>query len=324
MLLRCRALLALVLVGLLTACAERSDVRVLKIAHSMDANHPVHQGIVRLSERVNELSGGDMRLDVYSGGQIGSERELMELLQIGSLAMAKVSSSPMEGFVPEMKIFSIPYVFRSHQHYWRVLEGEEGERLLRAGESVGLRGLGYFDGGARSFYTVNTPVHEPDDLKGQKIRVQPSQTSMRMVRTLSGSPTPIAWGELYTALSQGVVDGAENNPPSFYASRHYEVTNYYSLNEHTYVPDMVLISTYIWNKLNQQEQRWLEQAMDDASVYQRKVWAEAEREALEKVREAGTTVIHPDKQPFIERVKPLHASYEGTGLYELIQTFKTM
>src|SRR5690606_2461765 len=125
-----------------------------------------------------------------------------------------------------MKIFSIPYVFRDHEHFWKVLDSDIGYEMLTAGEQVGLRGLGYYDAGSRSFYTVNTPVHRPEDLSGQKIRVQESQTSMQMVRALGGSPTPVSWGELYTALSQGVVDGAENNPPSFYISKHYEVSRY--------------------------------------------------------------------------------------------------
>lgn len=315
---------ALLLVGLLSACARDADVRTLKMAHSLDHTHPVHQAIVFMSERLDEISGGTMKIDIYPGGQLGSERELMELLQIGSLAMTKVSSSPMEGFVPAMKVFNIPYVFRDNDHFWRVLNSDQGKQLLLAGDAVNLRGLGYFDAGSRSFYNVDTPVNTPDDLAGQKIRVQQSQTALKMVQALGGSPTPISWGELYTALSQGVVDGAENNPPSFYTSKHFEVCKYYTLNEHTSVPDIVLISSYIWNSLNAQQQQWLQQAMDEAVVYQRKLWAEKTEEALVAVEAAGVTIIRPDKAPFMEKVQPMHDSYKGTELYELIQTFKSM
>lgn len=319
-----RLLAWLALCVLTTSCVKEADVRVLKMAHSLDTSHPVHQAIVFMSERLSDISGGRMRIDIYPGGQLGSERELMELLQIGSLAMTKVSSSPMEGFVPAMKIFNIPYVFRDNEHFWRVLNSPQGRELLLAGDAVNLRGLGYFDAGSRSFYTVNTPVYKPEDLSGEKIRVQQSQTALKMVQALGGSPTPISWGELYTALSQGVVDGAENNPPSFYTSKHYEVCKYYTLNEHTSVPDIVLISSYIWNSLTAQEQQWLQQAMDEAVVYQRKLWAEKTAEALAEIEKAGVTIIHPDKEPFMAKVAAMHESYKGTELYDLIRTFKAM
>lgn len=309
----------------LTGCGVvDDDVTVLKMAHSLDQNHPVHLGIVDMAERLHELSDGSMRIDIYPSGQLGSERELMELLQIGSLAMTKVSSSPMEGFVPAMQVFSIPYVFRDSEHYWDVLNSEIGKDLLLAGEGVRLRGLGYYDAGARSFYTVNRPVHKPSDLRGMKIRVQESQTAVRMVRALGGSATPISWGELYTALDQGVVDGAENNPPSFYTSRHYEVAKYYTLNEHTYVPDIVLISSYIWGTLEPQQQQWLQQAMDDSIVYQRKVWADSTEEAYAAVQKAGVEIIHPDKSLFLDEVQEMQESYRGTPAYELLKKIRAM
>lgn len=319
-----KPLLALFAALSLVACSHQSDVRVLKMAHALPTDHPVHAGIVYMSERLDELSGGTMRVDIYPGGQLGSERELMELLQIGSLAMTKVSSSPMEGFVPEMKVFSMPYVFKDSDHFWRALNSDVGKKLLLEGEKVRLRGLGYYDAGSRSFYMVKKPIQTPDDLTGAKIRVQQSQTSMRMVRALGGSPTPISWGELYTALQQGVVDGAENNPPSFYTSKHYEVAKYYTLNEHTFVPDIVLVSSHVWASLNEQQQAWLQQAMDESVVYQRKLWAEASDEALQEVRESGVEVIYPDKTLFADEVTQMHESEKGTPAYELMMAFKAM
>ncbi len=308
----------------LVGCDSKSDVRILKMGHDLDRSTSVHKAMVYMGERLSELSDGTMRLDVYSNGQLGSERELIELLQIGSLAMTKVSASPMESFVPSMKVFSLPYVFRSHDHFWQVLDSDIGQDLLEAGERVGLRGLGYYDAGSRSFYTVDTPVHTPEDLDGLKIRVQESQTSMLMVSALGGSPTPISWGELYTALSQGVVDGAENNPPSFYISKHYEVSNYYTLDEHTYVPDVVLISRYIWNSLNAQQQAWLQQAMDESVEYQKELWAQATEDALEAVEEYGVEIIYPDKTKFMKEVESMHESYKGEPVYELIQRIKAV
>lgn len=316
--------LSLVVVFLLalSACQSKDNVTVLKMAHALPTDHPVHKAIVFFAERADAISEGRLRIDIYPGGQLGSERELMELLQIGSLAMTKVSSSPMEGFVPEMKLFSMPYVFRDSDHYWQVLNGQIGRDLLLAGESVRLRGLGYYDAGARSFYSSEQAIHTPDDLLGLKIRVQKSQTSIQMVNTLGGSGTPVSFGELYTALDQGVVDGAENNPPSFHTSRHYEVSKFYSLNEHTYVPDIVLISSYIWNTLNEQEQSWLQQAMDESIVYQRALWEEATEEALTAVREAGVEVIYPDKNLFAEKVLAMHEAIRGEPAYDLIQAIR--
>ncbi len=315
---------SVVIICTLMACSSNSDVKVLKLAHSLDTHHPVHRAIEYMAERAAYHSAGQLRIDIYPGGQLGGERELMELLQIGSLAMTKVSTSPMESFVPAMKVFSLPYVFKSHDHFWQVLDSPIGKELLLAGKSVHLRGLCYYDAGSRSFYSVDKPIHTPEDLNGLKIRVQQSQTSIQMVRALGGSATPIAWGELYTALQQGVVDGAENNPPSFYSSKHYEVAKYFTLDEHTMVPDMLLISQYVWDRLSNEEQRWLQTAVDESVVFQKELWAKSTETALKKVKAAGVTIIVPDKAPFIEKVEAMHASIEGTPAYDVIQRIRQL
>lgn len=294
-------------------------MKVLKLAHVLDVTHPVHKGMVYMAEKVAEKSGGRMRVDIYPGGQLGAERDLIELLQIGSLAMTKVSTAPLEAFVPEMKIFGIPYVFRDEEHRWKVLNGEIGKRLLLAGEQYFLRGMCYYDAGSRSFYTKDRPVHAPADLEGLKIRVMKSITSVKMVQALGGSATPIPWGELYTSLQQGVVDGAENNPPSFYLSRHYEVCKYYSLDEHTAVPDILLMSTVVWKGLTSQARQWLQEAVNESVEYQKELWQQACEEALREVQKDGVEIIYPDKVPFREAVQEMHASYKGSSIYALIE-----
>ncbi|MFC1620200.1 TRAP transporter substrate-binding protein [Candidatus Neomarinimicrobiota bacterium] len=303
----------------LSACVSERSVKVLKLAHVLDTTHPVHKGMVFMAEQVAEKSGGRMRVDIYPGGQLGAERDLIELLQIGSLAMTKVSTAPLEAFVPEMKVFGVPYVFRDDNHRWKALSGEIGRRLLLAGEQYFLRGMCYYDAGTRSFYTKDRPIQAPVDLEGLKIRVMKSITAVKMVQALGGSATPIPWGELYTSLQQGVVDGAENNPPSFYLSRHYEVCKYYSLDEHTAVPDILLMSTVVWNDLSSQEQTWLQEAVDESVEYQKRIWQEASNEALREVQEGGVEILYPDKAPFREAVREMHASYKGTPIYDLIQ-----
>jgi len=277
-----------------------------------------------MAEKVAEKSGGRMRVDIYPGGQLGAERDLIELLQIGSLAMTKVSTAPLEAFVPEMKIFGIPYDYRDNDHRWKVLSGEIGKKLLLAGESYFLRGMCYYDAGSRSFYTKDRPINIPADLQGLKIRVMKSITSVKMVQALGGSATPIPWGELYTSLQQGVVDGAENNPPSFYLSRHYEVCKYYSLDEHTAVPDILLMSTVVWKGLTSQEREWLQEAVNESVEYQKELWQQAREEALREVQKDGVEIIYPDKTPFREAVREMHASYRGTSIYALIEEIQSV
>jgi len=317
-------LLLLLLILALLNCQSQSKVRVIKLAHELDPSHSVHQAMVYMAERLQEKSHGKMRIDIYSSGQLGQERELIELLQIGSLAMTKVSTAPMEAFVPEIQIFGIPYIFQDDAHRWKVLSGDIGKRLLLAGEKFYLRGMGYYDAGSRSFYTKNTPVNVPADLNGLKIRIMKSMTSFKMIEALGGSATPISWGELYTALQQGVVDGAENNPPSFHLSRHYEVCKYYSLDEHTSIPDILLMSTVVWNSLSPQEQAWLQESVDESVEYQKKIWQQSTDEAMREVQKAGVQIIIPNKKPFQEAVRQLHLSYKGTPIYDLIQEIQTI
>lgn len=304
---------------LLGGCSSPEDVRVLKLAHELEATHVVNQAMIRMAGRLEELSGGSMRIDIYPGGQLGSERELIELLQIGSLAMTKVSTSPMEGFVPELRIFNTPYIFRDKDHYQRVLDGEIGRELLAAGRHVRLRGLGYYDSGSRSFYSTERPIRSPADLEGMKIRVQNSQSAIRMIQAMGGAATPISYGELYTSLQQGVVDGAENNPPSFYTARHFEVSGYFSLDEHTYVPDMLIISEYVWNTLSDRQQQWVTQAADESIVYQRELWKQATDEAMAAVEAAGVEIIYPDKTPFRQAVLSIQEDVRQSDLGELLR-----
>ena len=315
-------LVFLLLFAMLAACGGDGGTRVLKLAHGLDVNHPVHLAMMHMADRVAELSDGAIRVEIHPNGQLGDERELIEMLQIGSLAMTKVSASPLESFVPEMAVFGVPYLFRDDEHLWKVLDGPIGRRLLLAGRRYYLRGLCYYDAGARSFYTRDTPIRRPEDLRGLKIRVQKSLTATRMVQALGGAATPIDWGELYSALQQGVVDGAENNPPSFFLSRHYEASRFYSLDEHTRVPDVLLISTRVWDDLSSQERDWLSSAVESSVVEERRLWSEASNNAMAQVRAAGIEIIEPDKMLFREAVRPMHDSYRGTPLFDLIRAIE--
>lgn len=299
------------LLVLCTGCEDLTKSKTIKLAHGLNVNHSVHIAMVQMGEDLEKISGGKLKLEIYPSQQLGTERQCLELLQIGSLDMTKVSSGVMENFAPNMRIFGIPFLFKDREHSFRVLDGPIGQELLNQGEKYWLKGLAYYDAGSRSFYTKEKPVREPSDLKGLKVRVMESVTAMEMVRTLGGSPTPISWGELYTSLQQGVVDGAENNPPSFYLSKHYEVCKYYSLDEHTVLPDVLIVSTHLWNRLDDQEQNWLQTAVTNSVKHQRKLWADSEEEALREVQKAGVEIIRPDKSKFAAEVKSMYESYKS-------------
>ncbi len=254
-----------------------------------------------MGEQLDKKSEGTLKTIVYPNAQLGAERECLELLQIGALDITKVSAAVLENFIPDYKVLSIPYIFKNREHAFRVFDGEVGKRLLLKGSDYRLRGLTFYDAGSRNFYSKNRPIDKPEDLEGLKIRVQKSNMAVEMVNLLGGAPTPISWGELYTALQQGVVDGAENNLPSFYTSRHYEVCRYYSMNEHTAVPDVLLIGKESWNRLSEEQQNWITEAAKESSVYQRQLWAASEKRSLQAIEEAGVVISYPDKRPFEER-----------------------
>lgn len=309
---------------LMSCKSDEKNVNSMKLAHSLGVSHPVHEAMVHMADLVAKKSKGKLKIEIYPSSQLGSEKQSLELLQIGSLDMTKVSAAVMENFSPDLKVLGYPYLFRDNEHRFKIYDGEIGKKLLSGSEQFWLKGLTYFDAGNRSFYTKSTPIDKPQDLEGLKIRVMQSPTAIEMVKSFGGSPTPISWGELYTSLQQGVVDGAENNLPSFYTSKHYEVCKYFSKNEHSSIPDILVIGTLTWNKLNEREKRWLTEAVEEATVLQRKLWEDAEQEALAEIEKAGVQVSYPDKSLFEEKAKPMLQSLEEKNghLYELIQEIK--
>ncbi len=211
--------LALCCLFLFSGCEDLGGKRVVYLAHTLPTSHPVHRGMEVFAESLRTRSAGAMDVKIFPDGQLGTEREVLELLQIGSIAMTKVSAATMANFAPEYRVLGVPYLFRDQEHMFDVLEGPTGKSILEAGSDYLLKGLCFYDAGSRSFYTVRKPVRTPEDLAGMKIRVMNHQMSVDMVNEMGASATPMAYGELYSALEQGVVDGAENNPPSFVTSR---------------------------------------------------------------------------------------------------------
>jgi tripartite ATP-independent transporter DctP family solute receptor len=309
----------------LSSCADIIEGRKIKLAHGLPTDHPVHKAMAVMADRCSEISDGQLEIEIYASGQLGSEQQCVELLQIGSLAITKVSAAVMESFTDDYRVVGLPYLFSDKGHMHKVLDGEIGRELLLSTEKFLIRGLCFYDAGSRSFYTLEKPILKPADLQGMKIRVMKSKTAMDMVQALGGSPTPISWGELYTALQSGVVDGAENNPPSFYTSHHYEVCKHYSLDEHTSVPDVLIVSSHVWNKLTEEEKGWLQQAALESVPVQREYWEASVKESLEEVQKQGVKIYYPDKEPFRNMVGGIYESYKNhPTIYDYIQRIRAV
>lgn len=301
---------------------KSSNQIVLKLGHGLDSKHPVHKSIEFMKQRLEELSGGRVTIDIYPSSVLGTETQCIEQLQNGSLAMTKTSVAAMENFIPEMAAFSFPYIFKDSDHYWRVLKSDLGKELLAKGEKKYLKGLCYYDAGSRNFYTNKVPIRKPEDLEGLKIRVLKSATAMNMMRAFGAYPTPIAWGELYSSLAQGTVDGAENNPPSYTTNKHYEVCKYFTLDGHTRIPDILLISTKVWDTLDTQVQGWIQEAADESSDYERKLWEKKTKESLAEAKAEGVEIINVDVPAFAEKVAPMLDSVENPKVKTILKRIK--
>jgi len=299
------------------------DHKTLFIAHNLNQTHPVHLGILDFQKVIDSISNGQLKLKIFPNGQLGSEREVLELLQIGSIAMTKVSAATMVNFAPEYKVLGIPYLFKNRDHMFKVLNSDIATELKESCSQYLLKGLCFYYAGSRSFYTTKIPILKPEDLQGQRIRVMNHQMSVDMVNAMGGSATPMSYGELYTALQQGVVDGAENNPPSFVSSNHYEVAKNYTLDEHSSIPDVVVISTKYWDTLNAEERSWLIKAGETSVQKQIIYWDISVNKSIEVLEKANINIIRPDKQLFADAVSGIMEKLnQDPTMRDLIQRIK--
>jgi tripartite ATP-independent transporter DctP family solute receptor len=319
-----RFVLGCILLILFSTCNGPGGIRIIKMGHGLGITHPVHEAMVFMAKKIEEKSEGSIIVKIYPNQQLGTERELVELLQIGSLGMTKVSSATLESFAPNIQVLSMPYLFEDDAHRDRVLKGDIGKKLLLDGEKYWLRGLCYYDAGKRSFYSKNKPIESPEDLKGLKVRVLESNMAINMINSFGGSPTPVSYGELYTALQQGIVDAAENNPPSLFTSRHYEVCKFYSINEHTAIPDVVIISTKVWENLGEEEKIWIQEAADESADYQYLLWEASVEESLRELEKAGVTISYPDPSGFRKAVEEMYDAFKinQPELYAILEEIK--
>lgn len=293
----------------LTAFSSHAMERVtLKLAHNLDTNHVVHQALAQMAKEISTASDGKMKLRIYPGGQMGGPRETLELLQNGALDMTKASASEMEPFSPAFSIFSLPYLFKDQAHFNKVIYGPVGESMMAQTRDKGFVSIAAYVAGTRSFY-ANKPIHTPADMKGMKIRVVATPTTIKLIELLGAAPAPIPFGEVYTALQQGVIDGAENNEPSYVQTRHVEVAKFYAEDQHTSVPDFLVISSKVLDKLSDEQKAILITAAKHSETYEQELWDKEVAVSRKQATDAGTTFIQVDKEAFRTALAPLYDDF---------------
>ena len=298
---------------------------VLRLAETHPKGYPTEMADEEFARLVNVRSNGRIVVEVYPGSQLGEEKAVIEQVQFGAIDITRVSISPLASFVPRLNAFQMPYLYRDADHMWKVLKGDIGKELLASLEPFGFIGLGWFDGGARSFYNSKKPVRTPADLKGMKIRVQESELMLDLVRSFGAVPTPMPYGEVYSGLQTGVIDGAENNAPSYYSASHYEVAKFYTLDGHTMVPEIIVGSKISLGRLSKADQDLIKKAAADAVAFQRSEWAKYEQVSIDKVKAGGAQITAvPDKAPWVALMAPLYAkqSKEIQDFVKQIQAVK--
>lgn len=274
-----------------------------RLAETHPADYPTTRADKRFAELVNERSNGRITIDVFPSAQLGEEKAVIEQVQLGAIEFTRVSTGPMAEFNQDYGVFSLPYIFNSDEHLWSFLDGDYGKKLLDSLESSKMKGLAYYSAGARSFY-ARKPVTSLEDLKGMKIRVQQNKLNIELMDALGASATPMAYGEVYSSLQTGVIDAAENNYPSYYSSKHYEVAPHLILDQHQRVPEVLLISKGTWDKLSKADQELIKKAAQDSVAYQKEEWAKYEKESEDAVKQAGSTITAvPDLKIWQDAVK---------------------
>lgn len=302
---------SLLVLAAATVSATAQEI-VLRSSDTHPDGYPTVEAVKYMSELLMERSDGRIAIEVYHSSQLGEEADAIEQTRFGAIDMIRASFGPFNNLIPETMVTSLPYIFRSVDHMRAVMDGEIGEEILAAFEPHGLVGLAFYDAGARSFYTSSRPVASIEDMAGLKYRVMQSDVFVDMVNALGADAVPMPYGEVYSAIQTGVLDGAENNPPSYESSGHWEVAGYYTLDEHLIVPEILAVSKITWDRLTPEDQELIRQAAIDSVVFQREAWDAAEAEAMEEVIAAGAEVIEVEKQPFIDAMAPVYERYVTT------------
>ncbi len=270
------------------------------------------QAVIRFGEVLSERTNGRLGLKMYAGGQLGNERDTLEITTFGGLDFNRVNLAPLNSIEPLTKVPALPFLFESTSHMRASLDGPIGDEILASLEPHGLIGLCFYDSGSRSFYNTRGPIEKPEDMAGLKIRVPGSDLYIAMIKSLGADATPMPLDEVYQSLAQGVIDGAENNWPSFESGKHFEVARYYSLTRHLLAPEMFVMSKISWDKLSAEDQALVRQTAKESVSYMRKLWDDQVARSMEIVTSSGVEVNEVDPEPFTNRMMGMWDEFMDT------------
>ncbi|WP_417843172.1 TRAP transporter substrate-binding protein [Thalassospira sp.] len=289
---------------------------VLRLAENQPENNPVTIAMHRFAELAQEYSNGEIQIQVYAGGQFGQETETIEQTQVGIIEMTRVNAVTLANVTPSVGVFALPYIFKDTNHKYAVLDGDIGKDVRNEMAKAGLVGFDFMEAGSRSFYTrEGLPLTGLEDLKGRKIRVQNSPIAIRMVELLGAIPTPMNYGEVFSSLQTGVMDGAENDFVSFLTSGHYEVAKNFLEDEHLSPPAIVVMNKETFDGLPTEQQDAISRAAHEAALYERKLMFEANAKAKQTVIDAGVTVLPVDNTPFQQAILPIYDEFPELSDY---------
>jgi tripartite ATP-independent transporter DctP family solute receptor len=312
------AMIAACLIAAATAFASGSAVAqqklVLKASDVHPTGYPTVTAVENLGKKLSDATKGRLSVAMYPSMQLGGEKEAIEQAQVGAIAFARVSVGALGPVVDDLNVFNLPYVFRNTEHMQHVIDGAIGQELLDkvTNSGKGLVGLAWMDAGARNFYDTKKPIKTIADLKGMKIRVMGNPMFVDMANSMGANGVPMGYDQVFTSLQTGVVDGAENNPPSFVFDNHYQVAKFYTIDEHLIVPEMLVMSKKIWDSMSKDDQALLAKFAKEAQQEERKLWDVYEKQAMDKAKAAGIQIVAvsaADKKAFQDAVKPVWDKY---------------
>jgi len=303
------------------ALAGSVSARDFRSSDVHPADYPTVEAVKQMGKALKEQSKDKYGVKVYASGSLGAERDTIEQLKIGGLDMMRINAAVLNNIAPQTLAVSLPFVFRSTAHMRQVLDGPIGDEILASMAEQGMVGLAFYDSGARSIYTAKRPIKTLADLKGMKIRVQQSDLFVAMMEALGANATPMPYGEVYTALKTGIVDGAENNWPSYESSRHFEAAKYYNVTEHSMVPEVLVFSKKVFDGLPPADQALIRKTAKESVPYMRKLWDEREAKARKTAEAGGAQVVTiADKKPFIDAMAPVYTKFASNPkLKELVK-----
>lgn len=314
-------LLVLLLIWWIIRPDKKTEPRyILFYAENQTADYPTTLGGQRFAKLVEERTNGRIRILVKYDGELGREIDVLEQMKFGGIAFSRVSLSQLAEYIPEMNVLQMPYLYNDSGHMWRTLDGEIGDSFLEMTKEYELVGLSWYDAGARNFYS-KTPIRRLEDLEGMTIRVQESDMMQDMVEALGATAVKLPYSDVYSSLEKGSVDGAENNYPSYEAMKHYEVAGYFTVDEHTRVPEMQVCSKVIWDKLSEADRNIIIECAKESAMYERELWKEREEESKCRVIDNGCVIIElsaEEKKRFQEAMSDVYQKYSG-NLMDIIE-----